>query len=98
MAIEVRRTEEFSDWLRRLRDPRARAKALKRLERLADGNPGDVRPAGGGISEMRIDYGPGYRLYYVQLGDTAVVLWGGDKDTQDRDIAKANELLSEYKE
>jgi putative addiction module killer protein len=71
---------------------------VKRLERLADGNPGDVRPAGGGISEMRIDYGPGYRLYYVQLGDNAVVLWGGDKDTQDRDIAKAKELLNEYKE
>ena len=64
----------------------------------AAGNPGDVRPAGGGISELRIDYGPGYRLYYVQLGEKAVVLWGGDKDTQDRDIAKAKELLNEYKE
>jgi putative addiction module killer protein len=62
------------------------------------GNAGDVAPVGEGISEMRIHHGPGYRLYYVQRGDTALVLWGGTKATQDRDIAKAKGLASEYKE
>ena len=68
MPIEVRRTEEFRDWLRKLRDPRARAKILVRIDRLAHGNPGDVEAVGERISELRIHYGPGYRVYYVQRG------------------------------
>jgi putative addiction module killer protein len=95
--IEVRRTKEFGEWLRGLRDQRARARVVKRLERLGDGNPGDVEPVGDGISEMRIHYGPGYRVYYTLRG-FALVLWGGNKSTQDRDIAEAKRLASEYEE
>jgi putative addiction module killer protein len=97
--IEVRQTDEFSDWLRGLRDLRARAKVLIRSERLGRGNPGDVAPVGDGISEMRIHYGPGYRVYYVQRGDKYILLLtGGNKSTQDRDIAEAKRLASEYEE
>jgi putative addiction module killer protein len=97
--IEIRETWEFSDWLRELRDTRARAKILIRIDRLAHGNPGDVAPIGEGISEMRIHYGPGYRVYYVQSGTKYILLLaGGDKSTQDRDIAEAKQLASEYEE
>lgn len=96
---EIRRTEEFSDWLRALRDGRGKAKILVRLERLAGGNPGDARPVGEGVSEMRINFGPGYRVYYVQRGDRYILLLaGGDKNTQDRDIKLARRLASEHKE
>ena len=79
--------------MRRLRDDRARAKINLRIERLAEGNAGDVRPVGGGVSELRINYGPGYRVYYVQRGELLIVLLcGGDKNSQERDIAKAKEL------
>jgi putative addiction module killer protein len=71
---EVRQTETFARWLTRLRDRRARARIRARIDRLAIGNPGDVKPVGGGISEMRVDYGPGYRLYFVERGATLVVL------------------------
>lgn len=88
MVVEVRRTDEFSDWLRGLRDLRARAKVLMRAERLGRGNPGDVAPVGEGISEMRIHYGPGDRVYYVQRGDACILLLNGvTKRTQDRDNA-----------
>ena len=83
--LEVRRTEVYAKWLDGLRDVRARARVLVRVERLAGGNPGDVKPVGEGVSEMRIDHGPGYRVYFKRQGDTVVVLLGGgDKRTQDR--------------
>jgi putative addiction module killer protein len=94
--IEVRQTDVFADWFVGLRDRQARARITVRIRRLSLGNPGDVRPVGGGVSEMRIDYGPGYRVYFVRRGDTvAVLLCGGDKRSQDRDIARALELAQE---
>lgn len=91
--IEVRRTEVFAAWFAGLRDQRARARIRVRIDRLSLGNPGDVKPVGSGVSEMRINYGPGYRLYYVNRGTTVVILLcGGDKRSQDRDIAQAIEL------
>ena len=86
-------------WLSALRDARAKAKVLVRIERLANGNPGDVAPVGEGVSELRINYGPGYRIYYVQRGTRYILLLaGGDKSTQDRDIAEAKRLSAEYQE
>ena len=94
--IEIRETETFSFWLRALRDSQARARIAARARRLAFGNPGDVRPVGEGVSEMRIHHGPGYRVYYVQRGAILVILLcGGDKSTQDRDIAAAKRLAKE---
>jgi putative addiction module killer protein len=91
--IEVQRTDVFTAWLERLRDRRARDRILARIDRLSLGNPGDVEPVGEGVSEMRIDYGPGYRLYFKQRGDTVVILLcGGDKRTQARDIKRAIEM------
>jgi putative addiction module killer protein len=90
---EVRKTEVYAKWLDGLRDTRARARVLVRVERLATGNPGDVRPVGEGVSELRIDYGPGYRVYFKQQSRTIVVLLaGGDKRTQSRDIETARRL------
>ena len=90
---EVRRTEVYATWLDGLRDVRARARVLVRVERLAAGNPGDVRPVGEGVSELRIDYGPGYRVYFKRQGRMIVVLLaGGDKRTQSRDIETALRL------
>ena len=91
--FELRKTEVYSRWLDGLRDVRARARVLVRVERLAAGNPGDVRPVGEGVSELRIDYGPGYRVYFKKQGGTIVVLLaGGDKRTQSRDIEIALRL------
>jgi len=91
--IEVRETARFSKWFESLRDPRARARVLVRIRRLSLGNPGDVRPVGGGVSELRVDLGPGYRIYFVHRGAARVVLLsGGDKRTQRRDIAEAIEI------
>jgi putative addiction module killer protein len=91
--IEVRRTDVFDNWFQRLRDTRAKARIALRIDRLEEGNPGDAKPVGHGISEMRINEGPGYRIYFVQRGDVYVVLLcGGDKSTQDKDIRKAQEL------
>ena len=91
--FEVRKTDVYAKWLDDLRDTRARARVLVRVERLATGNPGDVRPVGEGVSELRIDYGPGYRVYFKKQGLTVVILLaGGDKRTQDRDIEKALRL------
>ena len=72
--IEIRKTDVFAEWLDNMRDIRARARVMVRIERLADGNPGDVNPVGEGVSEMRIHYGPGYRVYYKQQGNEVVVL------------------------
>jgi putative addiction module killer protein len=97
--LDVRRTAEFSDWLSSLRDARAKAKILVRIARLARGNPGDVAPVGEGVSELRIDHGPGYRVYYVQRGTRFILLLaGGDKSTQQGDIAEAKLLAKEYEE
>jgi putative addiction module killer protein len=94
--IEVRQTEVYARWFDGLRDRRARARINARIRRLSLGNPGDVRPVGEGVSELRIDYGPGYRVYFVQRRQTLVVLLaGGDKDTQDQDIRTALELARE---
>ena len=91
--LEVRRTEVYAKWLDGLRDVRARARILARVERLAVGNPGDVRSVGAGVSELRIDYGPGYRVYFKRQGRTVVVLLaGGDKRTQSDDIQAALRL------
>lgn len=91
--IEVRQTAVFADWFENLRDGQARARIQIRIRRLSLGNPGDVRPVGEGVSEMRIDYGPGYRVYFVQRGrELVVLLAGGDKSTQARDIQTALEL------
>lgn len=94
--IEVRQTETFAQWFRRLRDRGAQRRIQVRIDRLETGNPGDVRPVGGGVSEMRIDYGPGYRVYFVRRGVTLVILLaGGDKQTQQQDIAMALKLASD---
>ncbi len=97
--IEVRQTTVFGLWLRKLRDQRAKARIAARIRRAAFGNIGDVRPVGAGISEMRIDYGPGYRVYFVERGNRLIVLLcGGDKSTQDRDIERAKAIARELKE
>jgi putative addiction module killer protein len=94
--IEIRQTEVFAAWHAALRDREARVRITIRLRRLSLGNPGDVKSVGGGVSEMRIDYGPGYRVYFARRGDLIVVLLcGGDKRTQDRDIARAIRLAQE---
>jgi putative addiction module killer protein len=94
--IEVRQTDLFANWLRKLRDEQARARIQIRIRRLSLGNFGDVKPVGDGISELRIDYGPGYRIYFHQVGSLLVLLLvGGDKKTQDADIAKAKKLAKE---
>jgi putative addiction module killer protein len=90
---EVRQTESFARWLAGLRDDRARARINVRIRRLSAGNPGDVKPVGEGVLEMRIDYGPGYHVYFVPRGTSLVILLaGGDKGTQDRDITAARVL------
>jgi len=91
--VEIRKTELFTKWIDGLEDIRARARILVRIERLAAGNPGDAKPVGEGVSELRIDYGPGYRVYYTQRGRSAVILLaGGEKRTQDKDIKTALRL------
>ena len=91
--IEIRKTAIFAKWLDDLRDIHARARIQVRIERLAAGNPGDVKPVGEGVSELRIDYGPGYRVYFTKHGSEIVVLLvGGDKRTQTADIKTALRL------
>ena len=99
MDIEIKFTEDFSNWLAALRDRKARLIILSRLDRVAEGNFGDVAVIGEGISEIRIHYGPGYRLYFVKRGNTVVVMvCGGDKSSQSRDILKAKMLVKELGE
>lgn len=94
--IEIRETEVFSNWLSSLRDARAKAEVARRVRRLALGNPGDAKPVGEGISELRIHYGPGYRVYYVRRGNLLMILLcGGDKSSQAGDIALALKLAKE---
>jgi putative addiction module killer protein len=90
---EIRKTDTYAQWLDGLRDIHARARVLARVERLVAGNPGDIKPVGEGISEMRIDYGPGYRVYFTLRGRTLIILLaGGDKRTQTADIKTALRL------
>ncbi|MGX5832010.1 type II toxin-antitoxin system RelE/ParE family toxin [Mesorhizobium sp. 43Arga] len=94
--IEVRKTDEFTDWLKRLKDIRAKARIQTRIDRVELGNFGEVEPVGEGVSELKIHYGPGYRVYFVKHGETVVILLcGGDKSTQQKDIKRAKELAKE---
>ena len=94
--IEIRQSEAYRDWFADLRDLRARARIDARIRRLSLGNPGDAKAVGGGVSELRTDYGPGYRVYFTRRGDVVVILLcGGDKQTQRRDIARARALADE---
>ncbi len=97
--IEFKQTETFRKWRVRLRDQRIRALIASRLDRLAYGNAGDVKPVGQGISELRIDYGPGYRIYFQKRGKTIIILLcGGDKSTQAKDTQTAKRLAAEWSE
>lgn len=94
--IEVRQTSTFAKWLKSLRDDNAKARINIRIRRLSLGNPGDVKPVGEGVSELRVDYGPGYRIYYIRRRETVVVLLvGGNKRTQQKDIEAAKTLARE---
>jgi putative addiction module killer protein len=96
---EIRQTEQFAGWIRGLADRKARAKVLVRIDRLANGNPGDVAPIGEGVSELRIDYGPGYRVYFKSHGATLILLLaGGDKSSQSKDIKMAKALAANLKD
>ena len=91
--LEVRQTVTYSEWFSGLRDRTAKTRIDIRIRRLSLGNGGDVKPVGEGVSELRVDYGPGYRVYFIQKGNVYVVLLaGGDKSTQDRDIREAKAL------
>jgi putative addiction module killer protein len=95
--LEIFRSETFDVWLRELRDIRARARIEARILRLSQGNPGDVKSVASGVSEMRIDYGPGYRVYFTKRGRFVIVLLcGGDKRTQDADIKRAIEIAEDW--
>lgn len=96
---ELIRSSVFDGWLSGLRDRHAKMRIAARLDRLVVGNPGDVKPVGGGISELRINYGPGYRVYYRTHGEVLIVLLcGGDKSTQDADIKQAKVLADHWKD
>ncbi len=97
--VELIQSDEFTKWSNSLRDDNAFGRIYARLNRLRSGNPGDVRPVGEGISEMRIDYGPGYRVYYIQRGaEIVVLLCGGDKSTQPKDIVKAKAIAERMRD
>ena len=99
MPMELKQTETFQKWRARLKDDRTRALIASRLDRLAYGHAGDVEPVGSGVSELRIHYGPGYRIYIQKRGNTIIVLLcGGDKSTQAKDIKTAKGLADEWSE
>lgn len=96
--IEIRRTDAFDRWMRKLRDANARARIQIRIDRLGRGLFGDVKDVGQGLSELRVDYGPGYRVYLMRRGEVLVILLcGGDKRTQDADIKQAKALAEDLK-
>ena len=98
MMIEIRQTEAYARWFKRLRDREARVRIDSRIRRLSLGNPGDVRPVREGVSEIRIDYGPGYRVYFVQRDQALVVLLaGGDKDSQEGTYEGRSNWLEDYR-
>jgi putative addiction module killer protein len=93
---EVRQSQTYAEWFNGLRDRTAKTRIDIRIRRLSLGNPGDVKPVGEGVSELRVDYGPGYRIYFMQKADVLIVLLvGGDKSSQDRDIRNAKNLARE---
>lgn len=93
----IKKTEQYVRWMAELRDERAKARISNRVFRLANGNPGDAQPVGEGVSEMRIHYGPGYRVYYKKIGlEIVILLIGGTKGTQSADIALAKQLASNF--
>jgi len=95
--VDVVRTDDFDQWLRKLKDRVGRLRIVERLDRLAAGNPGDAKPVGRGVWELRLRFGPGYRVYYLHDGPRVVLLLcGGDKSTQQRDIDRAYQLAEEY--
>nr|NDG07367.1 type II toxin-antitoxin system RelE/ParE family toxin [Oxalobacteraceae bacterium] len=97
--LQIQQTETYAKWFAGLRDRVARARIDIRIRRLSLGNAGDAKPVGEGISEMRVDYGPGYRVYFIQRGEVVIVLLaGGDKSTQNRDIRNAKALAKDLKE
>ena len=97
--VEIRQTAVFAKWIRGLADRQARSAIAKRIDRLAFGHAGDARPVGGGVSELRVHLGPGYRVYFTRRGDAIIILLcGGDKGSQTRDIARAQALADEFKE
>lgn len=97
--VELIRSSVFDGWLSSMRDRNAKMRIAARLDRLVVGNPGDVKPVGGGISELRVNYGPGYRVYYMTRGKVLIVLLcGGDKSTQDADIRQAKALADHWKD
>lgn len=94
--VEVRQSQTYAEWFKGLRDRTAKTRIDIRIRRLSLGNPGDVKPVGEGVSELRVDYGPGYRIYFMQKADVLIVLLaGGDKASQDRDIRNAKILARE---
>ncbi len=94
--VEIRQTETYLQWFRALRDRQAKARINVRIRRLSMGSPGDVKPVGKGVSELRINYGPGYRIYFIQRGeDLVILLAGGDKKTQGQDIRTALNLAQD---
>lgn len=97
--IEIRQTETFARWHSAIKDIRVRARIADRIDRLASGNPGDVAPVGQGVSELRLHFGPGYRIYFMRRGALIILLLcGGDKSSQRRDIETARKLADEYEE
>ncbi len=97
--IEIIKSATFESWLVGLKDRQARLRVISRIERLCAGNPGDVKPVGAGVSEMRLDYGPGYRVYFMLRGALMIVLLaGGDKRTQDADIKRAVKIANQWKD
>ncbi len=97
--MEIRQTEAFARWHGAIKDVRVRARIADRIDRLAEGNPGDVAPVGEGVSELRLHFGPGYRVYFVRRGDVIILLLcGGDKSTQRRDIETAKKLARELED
>lgn len=98
-VIEIVQSDTFSQWLGRLKDRQARARIQMRLDRMALGNPGDVKPVREGISEMRVDCGPGYRVYFIQRGQQRIVLLaGGDKRSQEADIERAIRIARDWRD
>jgi putative addiction module killer protein len=94
--MEIRETRVFATWFARLKDERAKARINVRILRLSLGNPGDVKPVGAGVSEMRVDYGPGYRVYFIRRGkQLTILLCGDDKSSQSADIAAAKALATD---
>lgn len=98
-TMQIIKSATFEEWFQGLRDRQAQARIQIRIDRLAGGNFGDVKPAGEGVSELRIDYGPGYRVYFIQRGEiVAILLCGGDKRTQNKDIKRAKSMAKDWKE